>query len=113
MKYSYKRIIPILDVTHITYGIENNEFVIHCPKTYDYRLSSSSYRDEFIFFLLATREWVPAEDLLDFYFVKGNNLYNFTTYEKEPRQRLPLHVYIHFIKRILIIFYAFLKYNDF
>lgn len=47
----FKRTILLSEITHITYSELSNEFVIHVPKQYDYRLRSHM-RDEVIKFIL-------------------------------------------------------------
>jgi len=41
----FKRAINLLDIGYVTYSEVSNEFILHVPKEYDYRLrSSNTYR---------------------------------------------------------------------
>ena len=51
-----KRTVWLKDIQFLTYSTTSNEFVLHIPKDYDYRLSSASLRNEFIYYLLCLRE---------------------------------------------------------
>lgn len=50
-----KRQIDIIKITHLTYSETSNEFVLHVPSEYDYRLTTLD-KDSFIYFLLMIRE---------------------------------------------------------
>ena len=51
-----KRTVALVCIECITYSETSNEWVLHIPKEYDYRLSSASIRNEFIYYLLRLRE---------------------------------------------------------
>ena len=50
-----KRSIDIKKITHLTYSESSNQFVVHVPSEYDYRLRTLD-RDEFITYLIGLRE---------------------------------------------------------
>lgn len=53
---SFKRAIDLAEISYITYSEVSNEFILHVPKEYDYRLRSHNCRDEFIYYLVKLRE---------------------------------------------------------
>lgn len=53
---SFKRAIKLEDISYITYSEVSNEFILHVPNEYDYRLRSHNYRDDFIYYLVRLRE---------------------------------------------------------
>jgi len=55
---SFKRAIDLSEISYITYSEVSNEFILHVPKEYDYRLRSHNCRDEFIYYLVKLREGV-------------------------------------------------------
>jgi len=36
----FKRVIPLSEITYISYSETSSEFILHVPKEYDYRLRS-------------------------------------------------------------------------
>lgn len=50
-----KRSIDIDKITHVTYSETSNEFIVHVPAEYDYRLTTLD-KDSFILFLIMIRE---------------------------------------------------------
>jgi hypothetical protein len=50
-----KRSIDIAKITHLTYSESSNQFVVHVPSEYDYRLRTLD-RDEFILYMISIRE---------------------------------------------------------
>lgn len=49
-----KREVDIRKITHVTYSENSNQFVLHVPSEYDYRLRTLD-RDEFILYLIWLR----------------------------------------------------------
>jgi Unconventional myosin tail, actin- and lipid-binding len=37
---AFKRVIPLTEITYVTYSETSSEFILHVPKEYDYRLRS-------------------------------------------------------------------------
>lgn len=55
-----KREVDIKKITHITYSENSNQFVLHVPSEYDYRLRTLD-RDEFILYLIGMRQKLKQE----------------------------------------------------
>ena len=75
-----KRMIYYEKITHLTYSETSNEFVIHVPSEYDYRIRSSTLRDEFIYYLLQLI-YHFNEKIIKIWFVEDLELRRFTKHE--------------------------------
>ena len=86
-----KRSIYLAHVIFVTYSTTSNEFVMHVPKEYDYRLSSNGSRDDFIWYCLKLRERLNVENLepIKFYFRENIELGIYTKNENEKKEKLP------------------------
>lgn len=79
-----KRKIQIENIKYITYSSSSNEWILHIPTQYDYRLSSQEYRHEFIEYLLQQKEQKNAPNTV-FIIKQQPDLYEFCTYEGQKR----------------------------
>lgn len=83
-----KRSVKLEDISFITYSETGNEFVLHVPKEYDYRLCSAQHRDEFIYFLLQLRERLIKEQV-KIYVRPEIELERYTKNDDETQMKLP------------------------
>lgn len=84
-----KRKINLSDITHITYSENSNEFVLHVPSQYDYRLRSSSARNEFIYYLLSLRQKLPGVAPVKFWMRMDIELGRFTKTDDMKHNTFP------------------------
>jgi len=82
-----KRQIDVIKITHLTYSETSNEFVLHVPSEYDYRLTTLD-KDSFIYFLLMIRENL-GQPPLKLWFKPEINLGIFCTTEGMKEKKYP------------------------
>lgn len=82
-----KRQIDIVKITHLTYSETSNEFVLHVPSEYDYRLTTLD-KDSFITYLLMIRENL-SQPPMKIWFRPEINLGNFCTTEGMKERKYP------------------------
>ena len=82
-----KRSINLYDIESVTFSLTSEEFTIHVPKDYDYRLQSPD-RNIFLSSLLYYRDKI-LEDPVKFYPVEDFDLKKYTRYDKKDKVVTP------------------------
>jgi hypothetical protein len=84
-----KRAIPLKDITAITVSEPSNQFILHCPKDYDYAIYIPEERNDFLWYLITLREKLPGVSQLEVNLAPMIDLWDFVKWEKSPAAKRP------------------------
>jgi hypothetical protein len=84
-----KRAILLKDITAITVSDISNQFILHCPKDYDYAIYIPEERNDFLWYLITLREKLTGVSQLEIHLAPMIDLWTFVKWEKSPAAKSP------------------------